>query len=97
MLQADILHYNHNCDVVIMIHRKHGNGDTVMFYGTEGGGVSFIGNKSDMKTSEGGEVAVKLFQKFVQGEVYSVQCMMSIVSIINSCLQMKKFILQNCF
>ena len=90
MLQADILHYNHNCDVVIMIHRKHGNG-------TEGGGVSFIGNKSDMKTSEGGEVAVKLFQKFVQGEVYSVQCMMSIVSIINSCLQMKKIILQNCF
>lgn len=65
-LQADILHYNHDCHVVIMMCHKYASGETVTFYGTEGG-VSFIGNKSDVKTSDGGAMAVKLFRKFIEG------------------------------
>lgn len=66
-LQTDILHYNHDCHVVIMMCHKYASGETVTFYGTEGEGVSFIGNKSDIKTSDGGAMAVKLFRKFMEG------------------------------
>ena len=64
--QADILHANHNCEVV-MIYHKHGSSDTVTFYGTQGPGVAFIGNKKDKKSSQHGEMALKLFCKFMEG------------------------------
>lgn len=51
-----------------MMHHKHGNGDTLTFYGTEGAGVSFIGNKADIKASEGGKMALMLFRKFMEGK-----------------------------
>lgn len=70
ILQADILQCAHACDVVILMHHKHGLGETLTFYGTEGAGVSFIGNKMDVKTSEGGEMALTLFKKFMQGKFY---------------------------
>jgi disulfide oxidoreductase YuzD len=54
------------------MHHKHGSGDTLTFYGTEGAGVSFIGNKSTIETSESGQVALNLFRKFVEGK-YKVQ------------------------
>lgn len=50
------------------MHHKHGSGDTVTYYGTEGAGVSFIGNKSTIETSEGGRVALNLFKKFIEGK-----------------------------
>lgn len=63
--QADILHANHNCEVVI--YHKHGSSDTVTFYGTQGPGVAFIGNKKDKKSSQHGEMALKLFCNFMEG------------------------------
>lgn len=72
ILQADILQCAHACDVVILMHHKHGLGETVTCYGTEGAGVSFIGNKMDVKRSEGGEMALMLFKKFMQGKFYSI-------------------------
>lgn len=59
---------HHSCNIVIMMHHKHGNGDTLTFYGTEGAGVSFIGNKADIKASEGGKMALMLFRKFMEGK-----------------------------
>ena len=59
---------HHSCDIIIMMHHKHGNGDTLTFYGTEGAGVSFIGNKADIKASEGGKMALMLFRKFMEGK-----------------------------
>ena len=56
-IQAVFQHMHHSCDVVIMMHHKHGNGDTMTFYGTEGAGISFIGNKADIKASEGAKMA----------------------------------------
>lgn len=50
------------------MHHKHGSGDTVTFYGTEGPGVAFIGNKGNQETSEGGAMALKLFRKFMEGK-----------------------------
>ncbi|XP_028407854.1 uncharacterized protein LOC114540133 [Dendronephthya gigantea] len=64
--RADILNIHNNCDIVILMHHKHGSGDTLTFYGTEGAGVSFIGNKSTIETSEGGRVALNLFRKFIE-------------------------------
>lgn len=40
-------------------------------YGTEGAGVSLIGNKMDVKRL-GGEMALMLFKKFMKGKFYSV-------------------------
>ena len=51
---------------VILAH-KYASGDTVSFYGTEGAGVSFIGNKNDIQTSEAGQLVLKLFRKSVEG------------------------------
>lgn len=50
-----------------MIYHKHGSSDTVTFYGTQGPGVAFIGNKKDKKSSQHGEMALKLFHKFMEG------------------------------
>ena len=50
-----------------MMCHKYVSGETVTFYGTEGEGVSFIGYKSDVKTSDGGAMAVRLFRKFMEG------------------------------
>lgn len=72
ILQADILQCAHACDVVILMHHKHGLREMVTCYGTEGAGVSFIGNKMDVKRSQGGEMALMLFQKFMQGKFFSV-------------------------
>ena len=67
VLQADILNMKHNCDVVIMMRNRHGDGHTVTVYGTAGAGVAFIGNRNDVKISEGGDVALQLFMKFMKG------------------------------
>ncbi|XP_067020837.1 uncharacterized protein [Acropora muricata] len=64
--RADILHLHHGCDVVLLIHHKYASGDTLSFYGTEGAGVSFIGNKNDKQTSEAGQLVLKLFRKSVE-------------------------------
>lgn len=66
VLQADILNMKHNCDVVIMMRNRHGDGHTVTVYGTAGAGVAFIGNRNDVKISEGGDVALQLFMKFMK-------------------------------
>lgn len=58
---------HHGCDVVLLIHHKYASGDTLSFYGTEGAGVSFIGNKNDKQTSEAGQLVLKLFRKSVEG------------------------------
>lgn len=50
--RADILNMKHNCDVVIMMRNRHGDGHTVTVYGTAGAGVAFIGNWNDVKISE---------------------------------------------
>ena len=42
--------------VVLMMRNKNGDGDTINVYGTAGAGVTFIGNKSSIKASEGGVV-----------------------------------------
>ena len=55
-----------------MMHHKHGSGDTVTFYGTEGPGVAFIGNKGDKNSSEAGQMALKLFRKFMEGNMNTV-------------------------
>jgi hypothetical protein len=60
---------HNDCEVVVLTFHKHGSGDTVSFYGTEGAGVSFIGNKEDIPTSPGGEIVLKLFRKFMEGIV----------------------------
>lgn len=52
------------------MYHKHGNGDTLTCYGTEGAGVSFIGNKSTVEASESGRVARNLFRKFIEGTVH---------------------------
>lgn len=72
-LQVDILQHFHSCDVVILMHQKHDLGDTVTCYGTQGAGVSFIGNKIDVKRSEGGEMALMLFKRFMQGKFTSTR------------------------
>ena len=59
----------HDCDVVIMMQNRHGDGNTITVYGTAGAGVAFIGNKSNKKISEGGDVALMLFRKFLKGAV----------------------------
>ena len=59
----------HDCDVVIMMQNRHGDGNTITVYGTAGAGVAFIGNKSNKKISEGGDVALMLFKKFLKGAV----------------------------
>ena len=56
-----------NCDVVVFMHHRHGAGDTLTFYGTEGAGVSFVGNKDTIPTSECGQLALNLFRKFMEG------------------------------
>ena len=71
VLQADILQCVHSCDVVILMHHRHGLGDTVTCYGTQGAGVSFIGNKTDVKRSDGGQLALLLFKKFLEGKFYN--------------------------
>ena len=48
------------------LYHKHGSGDTVTFYGTQGPGVAFIGNKKDKKSSQHGEMALQLFRKFME-------------------------------
>ena len=50
-----------------MMHHKYASGDTVSLYGTDGAGVSFIGNKMDTQTSEAGQMALKLFRKSMEG------------------------------
>ncbi|PFX31433.1 hypothetical protein AWC38_SpisGene3710 [Stylophora pistillata] len=50
--QADILNMKHNCDVVIMMPNRHGDGHTLTMYGTAGAGVAFIRNRNDIKISE---------------------------------------------
>ena len=39
----------------------------VTSYGTQGPGVAFIGNKKDKKSSQHGEMALKLFCNFMEG------------------------------
>jgi len=46
---------------------RHGDGDTLNVYGTAGAGVNFIGNKSSIKASEGGNMAKQLFDRFIKG------------------------------
>lgn len=67
-IQADILHMHHSCGGIIIVHHKYGNNDTSTFHGTEGAGVSFIGNKADVKASEGGIMALMLLRKFMAGK-----------------------------
>jgi hypothetical protein len=69
LFQADVLNFHNNCEVVILMFHKHGSGDTVSFYGTEGAGVTFIGNKEDIPTSPGGDIILKIFRKFMEGVV----------------------------
>ena len=57
----------HGCDVVIMIRNKHGDGDTINVYGTEGAGVAFLGNKASRKASEGGELCIQMYKRFLRG------------------------------
>ena len=66
VLQADILNYHHNCDVVIFMYHKHGSGRTVSCYGTNGAGQEFI---SQDGSSESGKLAIDCFWKFVGGTV----------------------------
>lgn len=61
------------------MYHNHGSGDTLTYYGTEGAGVSFIGNKSTIETSESGRVALNLFRKFVEGK-YEVSMSMNTYS-----------------
>lgn len=49
-----------------MMQNRHGDGNTITVYGTAGAGVAFIGNKSNKKISEGGDVALMLFKKFLK-------------------------------
>lgn len=46
---------------------RHGDGDTLNVYGTAGAGLTFIGNKSTVAASEGGEMALQLFKRFLKG------------------------------
>ena len=66
-VKADILRDHCNCDVVVFMYHKHGAGDTLTFYGTEGAGVSFVGNKETIQASECGQLTLNLFRKFVEG------------------------------
>ena len=72
-LQADILQHRHDCNVVIFMQHKHGLGETITYYGTQGAGVAFIGNKADKKMSESGQMALRLFRKFMDGKIYSLK------------------------
>lgn len=57
IIQADILHCNHDCDVVFMMCHKHTSGQTITFYDTEGG-VPFIGDKRHITASDGAVVLI---------------------------------------
>ena len=57
----------HDCDVVIIMRNRHGDGDTLNVYGTAGAGVNFIGNKSSIEASEGGRMAMQLFNRSITG------------------------------
>lgn len=53
------------------MHHKHGSGNTVTFYGTEGLGLKFIGdNTKDNIGTEPGETSLTLFWKFMAGTFY---------------------------
>lgn len=66
--KADILKIHHNCDTIILTHRKHALGYTVCAYGTEGLAQSFIGtNPSDR--SPQGQAIVDLFERYMTGNM----------------------------
>lgn len=57
---------HHDCDVIILTHRKHGLGFTVATYGTEGLGNLFIGTKPHNRSEEG-QAIVDLFDRYMTG------------------------------
>lgn len=65
-IKADILKQHHNCDTIILSHRKHGLGFTVVTYGTEGLAQQFLGISSSDRPQEG-EAIVALFERFMTG------------------------------
>jgi hypothetical protein len=54
LFEADILKEHHNCNTIILVHRKHALlGYTLYTYGTEGLGQQFIGTSSSDRSQEG--------------------------------------------
>ncbi|XP_028403974.1 uncharacterized protein LOC114526574 [Dendronephthya gigantea] len=62
--RARILHERHQCDIVILTHKKHGLGYTISTYGTEGLAEMFIGRTSSDRSEEGHAI-VALFERFM--------------------------------
>lgn len=71
LFKADILREHHNCDTIILVHRKHALGYTLCTYGTEGLGQQFIGTSSSDRSQEG-QAIVTLFERYMTG-MYSIQ------------------------
>ncbi|XP_020912588.1 uncharacterized protein LOC110250329 [Exaiptasia diaphana] len=61
-IQADILHKQHNYDIVVLMFHKHGRGNTVSKFATNGTGSDFFKQKS-------GICALELFEKFMEASV----------------------------
>ncbi|XP_020892778.1 uncharacterized protein LOC110232032 [Exaiptasia diaphana] len=93
--RANILHMHHNADIVILMHSRHGRGNTVTCFGTEGAGVAFIGNKQNVKQSGEGHMVEKLFTKFMQGLIND--CMIQIIYLdwnFVDCAEIRKLLSQ---
>lgn len=55
---------HHDCDIIILSHKKHGLGYTVGVYGTEGLAEMFIGSSALTRSKEGHAI-VDLFERFM--------------------------------
>ena len=66
VLQADILTMKHSCDVVIMMQTRHSDAWWHQVWHCQCR-VAFIGNNSNIKNSEGGDVASMLFKRYLKG------------------------------
>lgn len=60
-MQADILHIQHDYDIVVLYKRKHKNGMSIFKYGTPGLAEDFVRGDSQM-----GKTVIKMFQAFAQ-------------------------------
>lgn len=69
-LQADVLYFHHQYNVVVLMHKKHGNGHNIHVYGTPGMAYNFIGDDSMKKPpTKEGQLFLNLFASFCDGKI----------------------------
>ncbi|XP_048577690.1 uncharacterized protein LOC116616704 [Nematostella vectensis] len=66
--RTDVLQKEHGVDVVVLMFGRHGEGTTTSCYGTRGRGLKFIGDQQEAKPDEDGQLAFRLFDRFMRAQ-----------------------------